>query len=215
MHESLSEAFEAVQKVMGPSAFWDLACAYAVKYPSKHYNLSMAGKNLPEFLKTWPVAAQWPFLSDLAEFEWKVMAAFHAFDEKPFELSSLAGMPAEDWEKIRMVFQPSAHLIRSAWPVLDIWNARKKPVGEIKIDLAGRPQNILVFRQDTEVHTRVMEPNESAFFAEMKKGTPLGKAVEKIALSEEEIPSIQKWFQFWALAGLIIRCETSARAVKV
>ncbi len=203
IHEALSEVYEAVKKVIGPANFTELAEAYALRYPSKHYNLSYAGKNLPEFLKTWELGNAWPFLPDLAELEWKIVTAFHAFDEKPFDLSSLAGMAPDDWEKSRLVFQPSVQLIHSEWPVLDIWGVRKKPVHEIRLDVAGRPQWALIFRAGTEIRTRILQPREHILMTQLMKGMPLGQALEIAALPEEESGMIQEWFQFWAAAGLI------------
>lgn len=213
IHDALLEAYETINKVIGHSRFHAMTQAYAARYASKHYNLSRAGENLPVFLKSYEPLNEWPFLPQLAEFEWKVTAAFHAFDQKPFDMSALADITVEDWERSVMTFQPSMQLMKSDWPLLDIWSARKKPVEEIKIDMIGRPQSILIFRRDTELHMRLLQPAEYQLLGEIQKGVPLGEAIEKIALAEEESHLIQEWFQFWAAAGLIMRCEIPGRPV--
>ncbi len=207
IHESLSEAYEAVKKILGVELFWSMAQDYAARYPSRHYNLNYAGRFLPEFLNTYARTAGWPFLTDLAELEWKIMTAFHAFDEKPFSPADAAGASAEDWENARFVFQPSVSLQSSEWPVLDIWQNRKLEPEEIKTDFRKKPQHVLVFRIGTEVHVKLLDPRQNIFLQELMNGGTLSDAFEKTGLSEDESHLPQEWFQFCSAAGLIARCD--------
>ncbi|MDO8730148.1 MAG: DNA-binding domain-containing protein [Candidatus Omnitrophota bacterium] len=198
MEEALEEAYPAVRHVAGRKGFHVLAHDYAARYPSRSYNLSRAGLHLPEFLKTHPLSGELPFLPDLARLEWAVAEAFHAFDHPPLDPARLSAIPAEDWGRIRLGFQPSLRFVASAWPILDIWEARNRPVAEVHVDLIGRPQRVMVFRQALQVRCELLdEPQETALRA-LLSGKSIG-----------ELPDlVPDWFSRWAAAGLIVDINT-------
>lgn len=194
MEEALEEATPAVRHVVGRKGFHALAHGYAAQYPSHSYNLSRAGLHLPEFLKTYPLTAELPFLPDLARLEWAIVEAFHAFDQPPLGPAPLSALPAEDWERIRLVFQPSLQLVASAWPILDIWEARNRPVTEVCVDLVNRPQRVMVYRQALQVRCELLDDRQDAALKALLSGKPLG-----------ELPDlVPDWFSRWATAGLVV-----------
>lgn len=213
IYESLADAFEAVRKVAGDENFLEMTDLYAAQCPSKHYNLNYAGKFFPEFLKNTDELKKYPFLIELAQFEWAVMEVFDAYSEKPFDMSALAGLGMEDWDKISFTFQPYTYLYRSSWPVLDIWKARNNPDFSVK-KVKKQRQDSLLFRVQTEIHTRVMAEKEYDLLDALLQGLNLGEACEKINLSEEETGFIQQCFQFWVSAGLITGCRLPASVKK-
>ena len=212
IREALSDVYAAVQKVLGESAFSQLATDYACHYPSHHYNLNHSGQRLAEFLETWPPGKELPFLSDLAHLESQVSRAFHAFEKSSFDPAKLQALAPEDWERARLVFQPSFGMISSGWPVLDIWRARKLPPEEIKIDLQGKPQWILIFRQGVEVYTHEIDREQYNFLQGLKNGKSLGDVCGEFAEAGGELP-LQQWFASWVQSGFIASCEV--RGLKI
>jgi hypothetical protein len=185
----------------------ELARAYAASRPSRTYNLSLAGRHFAEFLGAQTVTAKLPFLPDLVRLEWQISASFHAFDGAPFDRSLLSRIAPEDFEDLRIIFQPSAAIMASGWPALDIWRARKTPVKEIKIALQGRPQKILVYRTGTEVFCELLEEAEYALLQALMAGRPLGAALEAAAAGPEaDAPPLDLWFARWAGRGMIAQC---------
>ncbi len=204
IHEALKEAYEAVRHVIGEGRFWELAQSYASAYPSQEYNLSLAGRHFPGFLEKSSLLQEWPFLSDLAGLEWAVTEAFHSFDRPPQELSALSGLALEDWEKVSFEFQPSLRLVRSSWPVLDIWRERKTPHEKIKIDLQNRPQWIVVGRLEWKVRSESVTALEYECLDLLRSGRSLGEVCEVLAekAGEEELP-LMNWFAKWSSGGMI------------
>ena len=194
MEEALEEAYPAVRQVTGRRGFHALAHDYAAGHPSHSYNLSRAGIHLSEFLGTHPLTSELPFLPDLARLEWAVVEAFHSFDQPPLDPARLAAIPPEGWERIRLDFQPSVRLVSSAWPILDIWEARDKPVSEVKIALAGRPQRVMVSRQALQVRCELLDERQENALAALLSGKALGAL-------EDLDPA---WFSLWAAAGLVV-----------
>jgi hypothetical protein len=204
MREALAETYEAVRHVLGETAFRELARAYAQRHPSHEYNLSLAGRHLPEFLQEAEWTSRLPFLLDLARLEWLVQRAFHAFHEPARDLAALADQPTEAWERLRIVFQPSVGLIASDWPVLDLWRARTQDRATINIPLAGRPQRVLVFRRGEQVRCELLEPAQFDLLEALLAGAALGEACERLARSGGS-PPVSAWFARWAGEGLIAK----------
>ena len=208
IREALAEVYEAVHHVLGERAFWELAGAYAARHPSSDYNLSFAGRRLPECLETWPRTARLPFLPDLARLEWRVCEAFHAFDQPPADLASFAGLPLDHWGRVRVAFQPSVKLVASRWPIRDIWEARLHPRNEVDIDLINRPQRVLIRRAGVRVTCELLDERPALLLERLLAGDALGAACGALAQFEgtERIPAAE-WCSRWARQGLIARLE--------
>ena len=205
VQEALEEAYPAIRHVLGSRAFSELSRAYAARHPSRDYNLSLSGRNLPVFLESSPWAADLPFLPDLARLEWSVTEAFHAFDLPPLDPARLASIPPEQWDRLKLIFQPSARLVASAWPVLDIWEARDQPVAGVRVDLINRPQRILVYRNNLQVRCELLEEASFLLLRDLSAGRTLGDACAGLTqASATEDPPLADWFSRWAAAGLIV-----------
>ena len=211
VEEALAEVYETIRHVVGRTAFQELAESYARRYPSHDYNLSLVGRHLPDHVAQLPLAGELPFLPDLARLEWLVAQAFHAFDQPPMETAQAAGWSLEEWARARVFFQPSVGSVSSAWPILDIWQAREKPVAEIRIELVNRPQQVIVFRQGHQVRCALLTEHQQALLSRLLRSQPLGTACEAgaEAAGETALP-LTDWFAQWVRDGLIIRCEICA-----
>jgi len=208
--EALTEVYEALKHVMGDKAFHQLAEKYAAFHHSNTYNLSLKGEKLPEFLKTTSWIKGLPFLSDLACLEWRIAEAFHAYDFPRFNPQSLSGLGSGDWESLRLAFQPSVHLLESEWPVLDIWDARKTPVKEIKIDLVNQPQWVLIGRrQGAEVFCEPLQKTQFLILTHLIKGQSLGESFSRVVENGQDELNVDEWFAHWVQSGLIVQAEST------
>ena len=227
MQEALAEVFEAVRFVLGERTFTQLAHEYAACYPSHDYNLSFAGRHLPELLASSPLSQPppslgptrdgvlsevegLPFLQDLARLEWLVCQAFHAFDEPPADVTPLAELSLEQWQRARPIFQPSVSVIASSWPIRDIWASRVQPRHTLNLDLINRPQRVLVHREGQTVTCELLEERPYVLLERLLAGDDLGAACAALARLEgtERFPA-SDWFARWARHGLIARIEHS------
>ena len=206
--EALGEVYEAVRTVVGPRAFSDLARAYAAHRPSREYNLTFVGQDLPAFLADHPLTARLPFLPDLARLEWLVCQAFHARQLPPLDPAAMAGRTVEAWSRSRLRFQPSVAVVASSWPILDIWQARAQPRSTINLPVTGRPQAVLIFRRGVQVQCALLEPPQQAILTRLLAGCTLGEACATLA-DPERLP-LAAWFASWAREGLLVACAPPA-----
>lgn len=206
--EALAEVYEAVRHLLGERAFSALADAYVARYPSHDYNLTFVGRHLPEFLPGTCWAERLPFLPDLARLEWQVCRAFHAADAPPLDVAALSAVPPRAWDRVRLTLQPSVGLVSSAWPIRDLWEARRVAREAVDIAVVGRPQDVVVFRRGFAVACELLEPPQAALLRALAEGRPLGEACAPLAGRGEQAPApLEAWFARWAAAGLFRRCE--------
>jgi hypothetical protein len=215
--ESMKEVYEAVAHVLGESMFAHVAEAYAATRPSTHFDLGLCGRGFSDFLKTARVTEKLPFLPELALLEWRVAEAFHAFDRAALDPAALAGFAPEDWERLVFKFQPSAALMKAAWPVTDIWRARNTPIEEFDLEIANRPQNVLIYRSGFKVGCVALEPEEFRVLEGLKAGRTLGSVCEELAATlpdsgdgEGPVIPLEVWFGRWAGLGLFTSANLEA-----
>ena len=210
IQDALAEVYEAVRFVLGESAFTQLAHEYVARYSSHDYNLGFAGRHLPELLAGSPWSQRLPFLPDLAQLEWFVCQAFHAFDQPPVDLAPLSGLSLAQWERVRAIFQPSVSLVASSWPIRDIWASRVQPRHTLNLDVINRPQRVLVHREGMTVTCELLEEGPHRVLERLLAGDDLGAACVVLARIEgTERFQASEWFARWARHGLIARIEHS------
>jgi len=208
--EAMEEAFPALLTILGNDAFRALIHRYRVAVPSGIYNLSDVGKNLPAFLVSDESTVRLPFLADLATLEWACLRAFHAFERDPLDPAVVAGWGLEDWGGAEVVFQPAVAVVRSEWPVLELWNLRNTPPqGRRGIDLAvaGRPQCVLVRRAGLGVVCDLVSQAQAQVLTALLEGARLGEAMDALAETPDAPLDVATWFAEWRARGLIVDCR--------
>ena len=207
IHEALGEVYETIQMILGEEAFEKLAYEYADHYPSRYYNLSHTGQHLAEFVRKEPLwLKQYPFLKDLAQFEWQASKAFHAHDQPAVDLMKLSKIPMESWEKATFVFQPSISIVESKWPLLRLWKAQKEKTSVAKIEPSKQSEYFLIGRQAYQIRCESLDEKQFQLIQALLRGLDLGAALEKLAedSDDKEPYPVMEWFARWAQDGLII-----------
>lgn len=207
IQDGLSDVYETVRLALGESAFLDLSQAYAERYPSHEYNLSLVGRHLPDLIQKFPDRTK-PYLEDLARFEWHIAESFHAFDDQPLDRSQLSKISPEAWESVRLHFQESVFLFASPWPVLDLWKNRHNLKPDPKVE--PKTQTILIGRRGIQMRCEMLDVKQFRLLEGLMEGRSLGEVCETLAESagEESLP-VADWFARWVTDGLIAKCEIS------
>ncbi len=206
--DGLAEVYEAVRWVIGEVHFSELSKAYSAKYPSHNYNLSFVGEHLPEFIESYSLTKELPFLPDLAKLEWLICEAFHAFDRTPLDVTSLSQISPESMSQAVFIFQPSVSWINSSWPILDIWNSRKGSKDQSNIRIKDNPQSVMVYRHEFRVECKLLNGWQTLMLEGLLGGLDLESACEKVADHfAEELHSATEWFSQLMQDGLIAQIK--------
>ena len=170
--DCLADDFRAVRAVIGPARFHNLVTDYLLVHPSTHPSLRHAGRHLPQFLDTHPLADAWPFLADLARLEWAILDAFDAADAVALGEQDFEALPATAWAELRFRLVPSVRLLDLHCAVHEVWSRVDR--GETPERPAATSTTLLVWRSDFRVFHRPLEPIEHAALRGVRDGETFG-----------------------------------------
>jgi uncharacterized protein (UPF0276 family) len=135
---ALEGVYPVLARLVGPQAFAALAQRLWRDDPPEAGDLGLWGDRLPDLVESLPELAEEAYLPDVARLEWLLHVARSAADgaRAPEGLSLLA---SQDPASLRLTFQPGFALLRSAHPVVSIWQAHgtESPGGGAEPDEAS------------------------------------------------------------------------------
>lgn len=179
LFEGLSDALRAVfpvlARLVGDDFFRQLARRFIVAYPLRSAQLHGFGRELPALLST--VAADWPYLADVAALEWAWHEVYHEADGAPLRPEHLARLPAARHLDLRLALVPAARLVASRYPLLRIWQAHQgeaDPVFDLSLDDGG--VRLLLLRRALEIEFVLLSAAEHAWLAALAAGNTLAEA---------------------------------------
>ncbi len=161
--EVLGLEYAAIRRILGEKAFEALVERYLGVFPPRSFDLSRAGDRLPGFLEFDRQTVDLPFLPDLARLERTLSAAFVAADGEPVRWDDLRVRTPEEILAIRFGLLPGTALVRSSWPLDELWACRfEEDDDAVSVSLAGPPAAVLVFRRDGRVRVERVGEMEAA-----------------------------------------------------
>lgn len=177
--ETLKAAYPVVHQLVGEEFFVAMARLYVVEQPPASPIMLDYGVGFPDFIAHFEPAAVLAYLPDVARLERAWVEAYHAPEASPLPASALANVPPGDVPALRIALHPSVRLIRSAFPVVDIWQANVENGQSEAIDLEAGADDALIARPEAEVEIRRL-PAGAAFFMEaLRAGSPIIEAMKR------------------------------------
>ncbi len=201
--DSLKEDFPAVLKTVGTARFHNLVTDYLIKHPSKYWSLRNVGKALPLFLKKHHLSKTWPFLNELAEFEWALLDIFDAVDAPVLTRERLSTFPATQWEVLLLRIVPAFQILNSTWPVDQIRHGKIKSVPT----LHAQKSHLIVWRRDLRVYYRLADPLEAALLKKMRYGCRFAEIcalAAGISDTDQALTGIYNLLELWLKEGLLM-----------
>ena len=172
---ALRAAYPVVERLVGEGFFGEAALRHGEESPPGCADLNRYGASFPAFLAAYPHAAPMPWLADVARLEWAWHESLMAADAPGLDFAQLALVPEERQPALRFALHPSLRLVRSAWPVLAIWEANQGDRDGTP-DRGEGPDEVLVWRQDQRVRLALLAPPEGAFVEGLARGLRLEEA---------------------------------------
>lgn len=192
--EALHSAFPTIAKLLGAQNMDGLAGLYLRAHPPATPLMMFYGESFPEFLAGFEQLAHLGYLPDVARLDLAMRHAYHAADAPPVDPTRLGQIAAEALAETRITLAPAVQLLRSAWPLYDIWRFNTEPG-------APKPrheaQDVLVTRPEFDPRPVLLPPGGAALVARLQSGDGLGAALDAaLADSPETDPG--------ALIGLLL-----------
>ncbi len=121
--EALAANYPVIQVYLGCDQFEELGQAYLNAYPSSFRSIRWFGDQLANFLNEHPDYKAFPYLAELAQFEWTLTLVFDATDSVVLQMEEMGNIPSDAWVDMRLQAHPSVHRLHSSWNVVQIWQA--------------------------------------------------------------------------------------------
>jgi len=163
---ALKDIYPVVLAIVGEAFFQHAAEQFVRAYPSRSGDLNKFGAEWPSFLAAYPHATELPYLRDVATLEWAWHEAFHSAESPLFDLSRLAEVAPETQGTLQFVLHPSARLIQSRYPILQIWEVNQPAfAGDIEVVWDVPTECLLVHRDIADGVSVVIKQISDAGYA--------------------------------------------------
>ena len=178
--EVLEAAFPATSRLAGGQNFRYAASRFVRAHPPAEPRLLAYGDAFPAWLAGFRPAAAQPWLTEVARLEWARNEALFAADATPLKAEALAGIAPEAVPGLRFTLHPSLRLLRSDFPLHDLWLG-ERPAAEVLEQ--GGAQDLLVLRPAFQVIQLPVARGDAVLLAALGAGATLAEAAG-VALAE-------------------------------
>lgn len=202
--------FPTIYEILGTESFFEMAKEYLAKYPSTSFTVRHFGQYLAKFLHEEQPYADYPYLWQIADFEWAKGTVFDAPDTPLLSIEQLAAIEPEAWETLTFQFVPAMTRLIYDYNVPQIWQAVNADTQDSEPVMLEKSMPWVMWRKDLNPNWYSMSADEDWFFIQARKGTNFGELCEglsrwiddeeKIALRAAEI--VRRWIDEKMLAGV-------------
>ncbi|CUJ11477.1 HvfC/BufC N-terminal domain-containing protein [Cognatishimia activa] len=192
--EALETGFPVIAKLLGEENFKPIAGVFLRQSPPPLPVMMHYGAAFPEFLRNFPPLKNLGYLGDVAEVELALRRSYHAEDATGVPGDALAKIAPEALPNVTLTLAPSMNVVRSHWPIYDIWafnTYENHPKPE------ARAQNVVVMRPEFDPAPHPLPAGGATFISALQKGESLGQAADTAAELAED-------FDLGAVLGLLL-----------
>jgi hypothetical protein len=201
---SFREDFPTLEHLLGAKKFEALCVAYLKAMPPATFALRDASDRMATFLEITAPYREDPLLEDCAKIEWAFIESFDAADAPPLDVSTIASIDEDAWDRAKILFHPSLRFVSMKYPAhtfrTAVRNGEKPPRPEAK------PTKVVTFRGAESLRYLEVEPAAFALLTALSNGKMLGEAGEDASQIDADVgEKIGEWFQMWSANGWISR----------
>lgn len=188
---SLAAAFPFCRRVLGDDCFNGIAREYVDLSPSRLSDLNRYGESFPDFLGAWATGktafAEFGYLDDLARLEWYWHVAYYQEDDEPFDFTAFAKTSPSHMDKIRLRTSHALNLLKSDYPVFEIWKINRDGEEADEVQANELPQYLVVYRRNGYPGIKVVSADIHSLLQNCRNGKTLAELSEQVKTGEDRI----------------------------
>ncbi len=172
--KTLKAIYPVCLKLVGENFLNYTAEKYIKKYPSKSPDLGEYGDKFSDFLAAFEPIKQLPYLPDVAHLEWSYHQVFNGKQENNLDITKLAKIPPEAWNKLIFNLPENHVLLESFYPINRIWEVNQPEYeGDDTIHLDNKKIYIFLRRKDYQISLELPNEKEWELLQLLAKSQPL------------------------------------------
>lgn len=176
LSSALGDLYPVIKKLIGDDFFKIIAIEFICNQPPNHAALLHYGEEFSEFIKTFEGCDHLHFLPDVATLEFEYNQAYHSDDVEIFDPQQLGAVAPERLGDVTFSCHPSLKLLKSLWPVDDIWHENQKEIPEIINLDSTEGVNLLIYRLGLNVQLVNLDDNCFVFLKQLVSGKTINQA---------------------------------------
>lgn len=200
--KALRSAFPVLHKLLGTQSFDQLARLFARAHPPRTPLMMHYGAAMPAFLEGFAPLSHLAYLPDVARLELALRRSYHAADAPAFDSARLGAAAPETLMASTLILAPSVELVKSPWPLVDIWCFNT-------VEGAAKPRSIaqsaLITRPAFDPEPHALSAAQAEWIAHVLSGATLGDAQVAATANSADFdltPLLSLLFQTNAIADL-------------
>jgi hypothetical protein len=202
--DALRSNYPVLCAYLGADNFDVLAHGYIEQHPSLFRSIRWYGDKLSEFIQT--RYAAYPYLEELAKFEWCMTLSFDAVDEMTVSVNDIAQVPADQWGDMRFKIHPAVFRLNLHWNVVAIWEAISNNEPPPEATVTSETSNWIIWRNNYINHFALLARDEACALDALMRGASFCDICAGLCLwfLEDEVGvRAASLLKSWIQAGLI------------
>jgi hypothetical protein len=173
--EALHIGFPIITKLLGPENMDGLAGLFLRAHPPTSPLMMHYGVEFPAFLSGLPQLSHLGYLPDIARLELALRQSYHAADATPIAPDLLGQTDPAALMAARFTLAPAVQVIRSDWPIYDIWRFNTVQDAPKPRNL---PQDVMITRPEFDPQPDLLPGGGAGFVMALQTGECFGTAIE-------------------------------------
>ncbi|MES2743100.1 MAG: DNA-binding domain-containing protein [Pseudomonadota bacterium] len=199
LRAALSESFDKTWTYLGDDVFAELADGYVQAHPSRSGNLRWFGADFAAHAAR--ALPDYPFVAELAQFEWALGLAFDAADTAVIGADDLRHLAPQDWERAVFGLHPCVQLLPMRWNSVAIWQALGQGETPPQPEPADADRHWLVWRCAGQPHFRSLDGVEARALRAVGDGEAFAAICERAGA--DAAPALAGMLQTWLSQGVL------------
>jgi hypothetical protein len=173
--EALRVAFPLLRKLLGDATFDRLAAVFLRSHLPETPLLMYYGAAMPDFLRGFEPLQHIGYLPDCAALDLALRQSYHAADAAPVDPARLSD--PDTLATMTFALAPSSRLLRSPWPLHDIWRYNVEANAP---EPRAEAQDVLITRPDFDPEPHLLPPGAALWLELLDRGIRFGEATDEI-----------------------------------
>lgn len=202
--DALVAQFPTLVRLVGEAWLGAAAVEFARAHPPRTASLLGYGQDFPDWLATFPPAADMPHLAGVARLDMLWTEAHLAADAPALAPDALTGLDAGDLARLNATPHPATRIARFEATIPSLWRALQAETPPEAFDLEASPEALLFVRPSLDIDHRVVGPGVVALIEASGDGASLARA-GALALAAEPSLALDRAFAELIALGAFTR----------